>query len=184
MLMDCITNPRWRMPPKGKVTLDYHVLQFSIDPQMVRGSVALDLQRPWERVVASSLYRKIRRREMRRLSIVGGFMGVFGEKRAPEDESDAPSDDELAPHRASLDGGRTQAEELPEWEGRCTLDGKEVPLDRMVRLPQQGVVTIMVSHTHERARMRCSLAFSLHMQVVLPPPSAAPTMSLHRRALL
>lgn len=173
--VDCVMNPRWRMPPKGRLALHYHVLRLSIEPEMLRGHVALDLELPWERVLASSLYHKIRRRELRRLSVVGGWLGVRGAGEMSGEEEDPGSEADSS--RGKQHGGKEEDEgegerekeeaELPQWEGTCLLDGKEVPLDRMIRLPKQGVLTVAVAHSREEQRLRCSMGFSIYTQLAV-----------------
>lgn len=116
------------------------MLLLDYDPADVWGTLVLDLSLPWDRIIASSLYSKVRQREMLREKLITVYTP---QRRQAAHHARHAASDELEYYslirkptfvRAEWrmveakppDQTSRPVDELPDWEAKCWLDDHEV----------------------------------------------------------
>jgi uncharacterized protein (UPF0147 family) len=162
----CFSHSKWAMPTVGVMNLTYQMLLFDYDPFDIWGKVTLNLSLPWERIVAASLYEKIRKRAVLRQHLVSSHL-VPENIRTPRMPAFVRTQDITASIHStqSLTEKARPVDELPDWEAKCMLDDREVPFDNMVSVPSFGKLTIEVHHHKNEPRFSQAVVLQLQIPV-------------------
>jgi hypothetical protein len=130
--------PVW-LCSSGRMTLSYRMLLLDYDPVDVWGTLVLDLSLPWDRIIAASLYEKVRKRELLRRKLIAVYQSQHHhsvyDSHAEQDKLEYYSlianptfvRAEWRQVVAKLpDQTSRPVDTLPDWEAKCWLDDHEV----------------------------------------------------------
>ena len=165
--ISCFDHAKWTASDSGVVKLAYRMLMLDYHPDDVFGVLTLDLSLPWERVIALSLYEKLRSRALMRNSLIHASALDMSNQ---EESEHAPSWIKFpsfasAPSAHASRVAPRPIDQLPDWEGVVLLDGYTVPFETMLSVPCEGKMSFDIQH--HRAEPRYSQAVILQMNIAV-----------------